>query len=59
MVTGQVDICISPLEFDIQINSDHKIPKIKRYSVRALKRYLNDKNLVHGRVTATIPKFGT
>ena len=46
----------SPLGFDIQRNSDHETPVIKLYSVRALKRYLNEKNL-HGRVTATISKF--
>ena len=38
-------------------NSDHKPYKIKFYSVRALKRYLNEKNLIHGRVMATISKF--
>ena len=32
-------------------NSDQEIPKIKVYSVRALKRYLNEKNLIHSRVT--------
>ena len=47
----------SPLEFDVQTNSDHKTQKIKPYSVRALKRYLNEKNLIHGRVMATISKF--
>ena len=31
--------------------------KSKFYSVRALKCYLNEKNLIHGRVTATISKF--
>ena len=30
---------------------------MKFYSVRALKYYLNEKNLIHGRVTATISKF--
>ena len=34
-----------------------KTPKIKLYSVRALKRYLNEKNLIHGRVMAMISKF--
>ena len=47
----------SPLGFDVQTNSDHKTQKIKLYSVRALKRYLNEKNLMHGRVMATISKF--
>ena len=41
----------------VQINSDHKAPKIKLCSVRALKGYLNEKNLMHGRVMATISKF--
>ena len=31
-----------------------KLQKIKLYSVRALKRYLNEKNLIHGRVMATV-----
>ena len=30
---------------------------IKLHTVRALKRYLNEKNLIHGRVTATILEF--
>ena len=47
----------SPLGFDVQTNSDHKTPKIKLYSVRALKLYLNEKNLIHGRVMAAILKF--
>ena len=41
----------------VQTNSDHETQKIKLNSVRALKRYLNEKNLVHGRVMATISKF--
>ena len=44
----------SPLGFDNQTNSDHKTQKIKLHSVRALKRYLNEKNLIHGRVMAMI-----
>ena len=47
----------SLLGFDVQTNSDHKAPNIKLYSVRALKGYLNEKNLMHGRVMATISKF--
>ena len=47
----------SLLGFDVQTNSDHKAPKIKLCSVRALKGYLNEKNLMHGRVMATISKF--
>ena len=46
-----------PLEFDVQTNSDHKTQKIKLYKDRALKRYLNVKNLIHGRVMATISNF--
>ena len=46
-----------PLGFDVQTNSDHKTQKIKLCSVRALERYLNEKNLIHGRVMATISKF--
>ena len=34
-----------------------KPKNIKHYSVRALKRYLNEKNLIHVRVMATSPKF--
>ena len=34
-----------------------KPKKITSCSVRALKRYLNDKNLTHGRVMSTISKF--
>ena len=41
----------------MQKNSDHKTPKIKLYTVTALKRYLNEKNLIHGRETATVFKF--
>ena len=44
----------SPLGFDVQ---DHKTQKVKLYSVKALKRYLDEKNLIHGRVMATISKF--
>ena len=47
----------SPMGFDVQTNSDHKAKEIKLYSVRALKRYLNEKDLIHGRVMATISKF--
>ena len=47
----------SPLGFDAQTNSDHKTQNIKFHSVTALKRYLNEENLIHGRVMATISKF--
>ena len=47
----------SQLGFGVQTNSDHKAQKIKLYSVRALKRYLNEKKAIHGRVMAMISKF--
>ena len=47
----------SPLGFDVKTNSDHKTQKIKLYSVRALKCYLNEINLIYGRAMATISKF--
>ena len=47
----------SPLGFVVQTNSDQKTLKIKFLSVRALKRYLNEENLIHGRVMAMISKF--
>ena len=47
----------SPLGFDIQGTSDHDTTKIRVYLVRALKRYLSEKHLIYGRVTATISKF--
>ena len=47
----------SPLGFDLQANSDHKTQIIALYSVRALKRCMNEKNLIHDRVMATISKF--
>ena len=45
------------LGFKIQSNFDLETTKINLHSVRALKRYLNEKNLIHGRETATIWKF--
>ena len=47
----------SLLGFDVETSSDHKSQKIKLYSVSALKRLLNEKYLIHGRVMATISKF--
>ena len=47
----------SPSGFEIQRDFDYRSSKIKFYSVRALKCYLNEKNLMHDRVTATIPQF--
>ena len=47
----------NPLGFEIQSDFDYKYTKIKLYSVRALKRFLNEKNLIHGRVTVTVSKF--
>ena len=50
--------CFSPLRFDVQTNSDQKTQKIKLEALlRALKRYRSEKNLIHGRVMATISKF--
>ena len=40
--------------FEIQIDFDCKISKIKLYSVRALQCYLNEKHMIHAQVTATI-----
>ena len=40
--------------FDQFFNVDLETIKVKLHSVRALKRYLNEKNLVQGRETATI-----
>ena len=34
--------------FEIQSDFDYRMEKIKFYSVRALKCYLNEKNLIHG-----------
>ena len=53
---GKLDF-FSPFGFDVKTNSDHKTQKIKLYSVRASKRYLNEINLIYGRVIATISKF--
>ena len=53
---GKFDF-FSPLRFEIQSDFDYRTSKIKFYSVRALKYYLNEKNLTHGRVTTTISKF--
>ena len=50
---------VSTLGYDIKIHSDQETPKIKFYSVEALKRYLNEKNLIHGQVTATVSKLST
>ena len=43
--------------FEIRSDFDYRTLKIKFSSVRALKCYLNEKNLIHGRVMATISKF--
>ena len=47
----------SPLGFDVKTNSDYKTQNIKLYSVRALKHYPNEINLIYGGVMATISKF--
>ena len=54
---GRKSRSFSPLGFDVHINCDHKTQKIKLYSVRALKRYPNENNLIHGRAMTTISKF--
>ena len=54
---GKLD-CFSPSRFEAQSVFYYRISKIKFYSVRALKCYLNEKNLIHGQVAATISKFG-
>ena len=46
-----------PSVLEIQSDFDNKTSKIKFYSVRASKCYPNEKNLIHGGVTATISKF--
>ena len=46
-----------PLGFDVQTNSDHKDQRIELSSVGALKRCLEEKNLIHRRVMVTISKF--
>ena len=42
------------LEFEIQGNFHPETTKIKYHSVRALERYMNEKNLIRGKETATI-----
>ena len=37
-----------PLGFDIQRDSDLETSKIKHHSIRASKRYLNEKHLIYG-----------
>ena len=53
---GKFDF-FSPYGFEIQSDFDYRTSKIKFYSVRALGCYLNEKGLIHGRVTARISKF--
>ena len=47
----------NPLGVDVQTKSDHRTQKLKLYSVRVLKCYPDEKNLILGRVMATISKF--
>ena len=56
-ILGRKPDFFSPLGFDVQTNSEPKTQNIKLYSVRALKHYLNEKNLIHGQVMATTSKF--
>ena len=53
---GKFDF-FSPLGFEIRNDSDYRTSKIKFYSVRALKCYVNEESLMHGQVTAMISKF--
>ena len=53
---GKFDF-FSPSGFGIKSDFDYRTSEIRFYSSRALKCYLNEKNLINGRVTATIPKF--
>ena len=47
----------SPSRFETQSDFDYRTSKIKLYSIRVLKRYLNEKNLIHGREATMISKF--
>ena len=47
----------SPSGFEIESDFDYKVSKIRFYFVKTLKCYLNEKNLIHGPVTATISKY--
>ena len=53
---GKFDF-FSPLTFEIQSAFYCRTSKIKFYFVRALKCYLNEESLIHGRATATVSKF--
>ena len=55
---GKFDF-FSLLGFEIQYDFDHKILNLKLCCARALKHYLNEKNLIHRRVPATISKVST
>ena len=53
---GKFDF-FSRFVFENQSDFDYKAQKIRLYPFRTLKRYLNKKNLIHGRETETISKF--
>ena len=53
---GMFDV-FSPSGFEIQSDFEYRTSKTKFYCLKALKRYLNEKNLIHDRVKATISKF--
>ena len=38
--------------------SNYRTSKIKLYSIKALECYINEKNLINGRVTSKTSKFG-
>ena len=47
----------SPLGFEAKTDYDHKTSKLKPHSVRGSERYLNHKNPIHDRETASILRF--
>ena len=53
---GKFDF-FSPSGFEILSDFDYRISKIKFDSVRALNYYLDEKNLIHDQVTATVSNF--
>ena len=56
-LAGKFDFFSVPQDLKFKAILITETQKIKFYIVRALKCYLNEKNLIHGRVTATISKF--
>ena len=56
---GKKLINFSPLRLVIQKNYDPETSEFKVHSFRALRRYVNDKNSIHGRGTASVFQFST